>query len=293
MIGEATLAGASLGIGVWLVIRGWAPPPRPVASVLADLQRPRWVQAEPVDDGDGVAQRLASRIATGIGVSSATTSRLALVDRTPERHALDKLIYATVGAALPVAVFAILAVGGANPSTAMPLIGAGVLAIAGFLYPGLALRGEADRARTDLTTQLALYLDLVVVLLAGGRGVDGALNTAAKQGEGIAFQRIRRTLTAAQLNRESPWRALDRLAVELGLPALAELAASVTLAGESGARVRESLTAKAHSIRVRLLAEAEADAHRRSETMSAPVVLMLTGFVVLIAFPAMFSLMTF
>ena len=49
----------------------------------------------------------------------------------------------------------------------------------------------------------------------------------------------------SQTLRVSPWRALDALAADVEVPALAELAASVTLAGESGARVRESLAAKA------------------------------------------------
>jgi Flp pilus assembly protein TadB len=183
--------------------------------------------------------------------------------------------------------------GGVNASAGIPIVFGLALGAAGFLLPDVMLRAEAARYRRDFNAQLAVYLDLVVVLLAGGRGVDGALTAAATMGDSSAFMRIRRTLAAAQLNRESPWRALDRLANTLEITALAELAASVTLAGESGARVRESLAAKAESIRARLLSQAEAEAHRRSETMTAPVVMMLTGFVMLIGFPAVYALMTF
>ena len=51
----------------------------------------------------------------------------------------------------------------------------------------------------------------------------------------------------------------------------------MTLAGE-GRAVRESLTAKAESIRLKDLAELETEAQARSETMVLPVALMFAGF---------------
>lgn len=289
----ALMIGAAFGAGIWLIARGLAPPPRPLAVALADLNRPRWVDPTGDHGWDTVARRRVSTIARSIGTSDATTRLLRLVERTPERHALDKLVYATLGASLPLVGAATMALGSVRTPAAIPILASVALGSAGFFLPEVLLRGEAVDYRRDVNTQLALYLDLVVVLLAGGRGVDGALTAAAEMGDGVAFVRVRRSLRSAQMNRQSLWKALDRLATECGITALSELAASVTLAGESGARVRDSLTAKAQSIRTRLLAEAEAEAHRRSETMTAPVVLMLTGFVVLIGFPAVNSLLTF
>jgi len=290
---EAAAAGMTVGAGVWLVYRGASPPPKPLNVALADLHRPRWSNLDEVSEKpDTPMERMAAKVA-GVLDSEATHRRLVLVGRTPHRHALDKVIYATFGAVLPFLVAFALVAGGAPVGIAPTLVAAAGLGTAGFLYPGIALRTEADRTRRDLTAQLALYLDLVVVLLAGGRGVDGALTAAAQQSNAAAFRRVRRTLAAAQLFRESPWRALDRLATELDLAPLAELAASVTLAGESGAKVRDSLAVKAQSIRSTLLAEAEAEAHRRSEAMSAPVVMMLGGFMLLIGFPATYALLTF
>ena len=292
MIIEAAAAGASIGLGVWLVARGASPPPPPLAVALSNLHRPRWADDRPPVPTSPLA-RVVARIAAGTGQTDGTAARLALVGRTAERHALDRLIYTTLGAAVPLLTLAVATAGGATLPLLPVLIGVAVLGVVGFTYPEAALRTEATRTRRDLTAQLALYLDLVVVLLAGGRGVDGALTAAAQQSDGVAFTHIRRALNAARTHRESPWRALDRLGNELELTPLVELAASITLAGESGAKVRDSIAAKAQAIRSRLLAEAEAEAHRRSEVMSAPVVMMLAGFMAMVGFPSTYVLLTF
>ena len=58
---------------------------------------------------------------------------------------------------------------------------------------------------------------------------------------------------------------------------LSELAASMSLAGTEGARVRESLGVKATSLRDHALAEAEAEAQATTEKMALPVVLLFLG----------------
>ena len=85
---------------------------------------------------------------------------------------------------------------------------------------------------------------------------------------------------------ETPWTGLDRLAEELAIPDLRELAASVTLAGDSGAKVRTSLAAKAQALRTKSLADVEEAAQAASERMSLPVILLLCGFILFIGFPA-------
>ena len=65
----------------------------------------------------------------------------------------------------------------------------------------------------------------------------------------------------------------------------------MTLAG-GGALVRDSLTAKAHSIRAKDLAQRESDAESKSETMVLPVAMMFAGFLLLIGYPALAALST-
>ena len=162
-----------------------------------------------------------------------------------------------------------------------------VAAAGGFFVPDLLLARRAAQRRRDFRYALSLFLDLVVIVLAGGGGVETALHDAANAGSGWAFGELRRVLNTARLQRNSPWAALARLGESIGSPELIELASSVELAGTSGARVRDSLRAKAISARDHELAEAESEALAASERMGAPMVAMFVGLILLIGFPAM------
>lgn len=70
------------------------------------------------------------------------------------------------------------------------------------------------------------------------------------------------------------------------MPELEELANSLTLAGAEGARVRQSLMAKAESLRQRRMTEAEAEANESSERMVLPLVLLGLGFLLFLGYPA-------
>lgn len=287
----ASLAGASIGMGIWCILVGARRTPVPLEVAIAEMQRSRWSGQSDVASTDRKRSALASL--ARFGASRSTEVDLRMVDRSIQRHSLDKLTYALLGAGLPVLGAAVMAAGGVTVTPMAAILAAVVLAGMGAFLPESLLRTEASKARRRFADELTTYLDLVSVLIAGGRGVESALSSAAQFGDGGAFARLRSTIEAAQLNRQSPWAALDHLATEVSLPALAELSASVTLAGETGARVKESLRAKSHAIRIRLLADAEAVEQRRSEAMSAPVVMMLTAFVLLIGYPAVHTLMTF
>ena len=65
----------------------------------------------------------------------------------------------------------------------------------------------------------------------------------------------------------------------LRIAELREVAAAGSLAGESGAAVRQSLTAKARALRQSALAEAETRARKQSQALFGPLVLMGLGFV--------------
>jgi Flp pilus assembly protein TadB len=135
-------------------------------------------------------------------------------------------------------------------------------------------------------------LDLVVIALAGGGGVETALTDASSVGNGWAFGQLRHALDTARLARQPPWQALGRLGTDLGVPELSELAASVSLAGTEGAKVRASLGAKAASLRTHELAEAESAAQAATERMSLPVVLLFAGFLAFIGYPAIDHVLT-
>jgi hypothetical protein len=72
----------------------------------------------------------------------------------------------------------------------------------------------------------------------------------------------------------------------LGNESLIEVANSVQLAGEHGARIRQSLHSKAASLRQKNLARIEYEAEQRTEKMGLPIVLLFLGFLLLIGYPA-------
>ena len=277
------LAGALAGAGVLLVARGVVGETAPLAAIVAELHRPR-VEAVLTSRRDVWVRRLA-------GQSTPQRDQdLAACERTEDRFVQDRLVWAAIGAA-PGAGLLMLSAGGA--SSVVPagvlVLGVPIGAVGGWLYARLDLRSDAVKARREFRHALAAYLELVTILMAGGAGVETAMFDAAAIGEGSAFRHLRTALSAAQARREPPWHLLGDLGDRLGVSELAELHASMSLAGD-GAQVRDTLSAKANGIRLCDLAAIETEAQARSETMVLPVVLMFTGFLVLIGYPALAAL---
>lgn len=156
----------------------------------------------------------------------------------------------------------------------------------GALAPVVGLRRAAADRRRQARSAVAAYLDLVVMSLAGGMGVESALEAAATVADDTFSARIAGALAVAGAAGRPPWEALADLADQFDLGELHELAATMSLAGTEGARVRSSLSAKADSLRRRQLTEAESEANAVTERLFVPGVLLLLGFLVFIGYPA-------
>jgi tight adherence protein C len=294
----ALAAGASVGAGLALVVRGLVPPRPPLAETIATLQRPRAAAAPGGVAGAvpgewqraGWAARAGRPVAgwlSGVGLPTARIrADLSLLDRPAEVHLAEQATSAIIGALLGPALGGILAAAGAGIGWVLPLWGCLALAAVGFVVPTFVVRANAAERRVEFTHALGAFLDLVVIGLAGGAGVDAALTEASRVGHGWAFDRLRHTLHVARITRTTPWAALAELGDVLQVPVLREVAASVGLAGTEGARVRSSLAAKASALRLRELTAAEAAAVAATEQMSLPVIVMFAGFLVFIGFPA-------
>lgn len=211
---------------------------------------------------------------------------LAVTGRSDERHGMDKLTTCVGLGVLPPITAILLRLGGVVLPIGMAVVVGIAASVAGFLVPDLVLVSQARQRRRAFRYALSAYLDLVNVLLAGGAGIETALVAAAEAGDGWAFARIREVLVRSRAARSSPWAAFADLGRHLEIAELIELAASVELAGEQGARIRMSLVAKAEALRGRHAAEVEAQANAATERMGLPTVLMFLGFLVLLGYPA-------
>ena len=279
--------GTVVGLGLAMAFWGLFPPREPLQTRLSELDQPTDDSHQAKTRRDRIGQAAAHSFGP-LGIRSRRVERdLRAAGKTLEELAVAKLGMLILGAGLPVGVWAVAWIGRAWIS---PLLVVAASVVAGglfFLVPDLSLRERAQTRRRELRHQLSAYLDLVGLHLSGGSGVERALTDSATQGSAWGFVEIQRTLRQAQLANEPPWTALERLGQELGSAELEELAAWLLLAGTSGSRVRSSLHIKARGLRERALNEAETQAQQATERMSLPVVLMFSGFLGLIGYPAL------
>lgn len=285
----AILWGLAFAAGVLTLAAGVSPTPLPLANALARLDAPRSVtraQTEPAS----FLERMVGRPLAASGLGRSMTARLScdlrILGRSPDEHMAKTALSLMVGLLWAPATAAMMAIGGVHVSLAFPLWLSLVLAVVGAMMPGLAAKAEARTRRQSFRHAFGCYLDLVAVRLAGGAGIESALTTAAGTGDGWAFAELRDALTDSRLLGEPLWNGLANLGSEIGVSELTELAASTGLAGDEGARVRTSIVAKARALRFRGLTDAEATAQSASERMSLPVVGLMLGFIVFLAWPA-------
>lgn len=175
------------------------------------------------------------------------------------------------------------------------LLGAAVVMVttgAGALIPLAVVCRSGAQRRQAAVTSVASYVDLVVLCLAGGMGIESALHQAAKVAEDRFSSQISAVLAVGGHSGRPPWQALAQLGEATGVGELVELANAISLAGTEGARVRASLTAKADTLRRRQLARAESAANAMTERLFLPGALVLMGFLIFIGYPALARIMS-
>ncbi|TKA12066.1 type II secretion system F family protein [Actinacidiphila oryziradicis] len=291
----AILLGATFGGGLLALAYGLHPPRPSLAASLAALHRPVRQAAAPTAaeaEPGGWAARWGRRgvpLLRALGLPTASLRQdLAVLGMDVDRHLAEKAAAAAVGLIAPPALLALVDLGtGAGVGWWLPTWVALLCAGALFLAPDLTVRAQARRRRAEMRHTLAVFLDLVVIALAGGAGVQQALADAAAAPQGWAASQLRRALATAQLARSSVWDELGALGRQTGVSELSELAATVGLAGSEGARIRTSLEAKAAAMRGRRLAEADGAAQSATERMALPVVLKFGAFLIFIGYPAL------
>lgn len=228
--------------------------------------------------------------ARGVRLPARLTAQLSLTGQSREMFLARCLVGALLGFLWPLVVFTpVTLLGWFAPVVPMWLMLLG--ALLGFMLPWLTVRQKADERRRAFRHVLSAFLDLVAMNLAGGRGVPEALQAAASISDGEAMVRIRDTLEAAKLQGTTPWAALGQLGDELDLDELRDLASALALVAEDGAKVRESLTARAASMRAKELADAEGRAAARSQSMLVAQLMLCVGFLLFLIYPAVARLL--
>lgn len=292
------LAGGLLGVGVLLavmhLVQSEASGPVALAQMDTRLARGRR-QATLTTDRRHEAEsprmrRIGSDVADflnrrGITLPHSLTAGLGLAGMSREMFFAQTVVSALVGFFVPTLVLGPLTLIG-SISFSTPLWLALFGAVAGAVVPYFQVQRRAEERRRGFRHMVSSFLDLVAMNLAGGRGVPEALQAASNISDSWAMVRIRDTLEAARLQGVTPWVALGQLGDEVNIDELRDLAAALALVAEDGAKVRDSLSARASSMRRRELADAEGRAAARSQSMLVAQLLLCVGFLLFLTYPA-------
>lgn len=304
MITWILLGGAFSGAGLLLLILLLAPPAIQPAAALAEMDTRRDElrlrqdvrRLNPREDAlpvwmDTLGIRATAILRrTGMDISF-ITSDLAVLSRSLERHLAVSLLAALGAFIAPLAMVALMQIMGVPLEWSMPLLVSLLLCVIAGALPTLRLRNQADEARRDFRHVVGSYLDLVSMSLSAGRGVPEALDSASTLSDDPAMVRIRDALAVARLRGETPWAALGQLGTQLRIAELRDLSAALALVAEDGAKIRESLAARASSMRRKDLADAEGKAGENSESMLVAQLIIAIGFIVFLVYPALTGIM--
>lgn len=282
----AAAAGASVGAGGWLIAREvWPAGPDLAALIARDSGPP------PGDLPSGWRLRIgrAGRPLVARLLPVAPTD-LAVTGTSPEGLAARVVLAGLCGLLVPAVLLAAARLAGVGVGwLAVPLVGV-ACGLACAVSPVSRLRGTARRARREFRAALASYLDMVALERAADAGAADAVLRAATIGDGWAFTRLRGAVDGARLSGISVWQSLAGLGVELGVPELADLADIVGLAASDGARMLDTLAAKATSMRGATLAEEKTRANAASTRMQIPAAAIFYTLLLILLFPLLVTI---
>jgi Type II secretion system (T2SS), protein F len=300
-------AGLLAGLGCWLAISELIPAGPSLRAAMDRLDSGDGAQRGGRQGGggartDGGAQgdcahdtmslpvQVGRRLAAAMPWLPVPVKDLRLLGQDPGNWLASKVSFGLAGIALVPVVCAVTDLSGRQLPWTMPAFGTLGLGAALFFAPDLVTRVNARHKRVDFRHALASYLDLVALERAAGAAPTEALEAAADVGQGWAFERISAALIRARKASAPPWDGLASLADEIGITELADLAEIASVAGQEGARILDSLGARAESMRAEALAATRAQAGARSTTMVLPIALLAGGFLVLLIFPDFYRL---
>jgi Flp pilus assembly protein TadB len=212
---------------------------------------------------------------------------LAVCDRDPGDFLATQVLAALTGGLLPAAVIGTVTTA-TRTAEWLPVWMLLAGALIGTTVAHLRLRATAQARRAEMRAALSAVLDVTVVALSGGAGIEQALATATapRLGDTWAMRRLHAAVTAATRTGTSLWTALADLGTATGVTQLRDLAAAVQLTGVEGAHIRNSLTARADTLRARQAADLKAEARSATQRMVIPLMVMGLGYLLFLIYPA-------
>jgi tight adherence protein C len=256
------LAGILVSAGLSCFVLAAVPTTPRLSEALARIAIDPQAADRPIDLGplESTSDRLGAWLyrITPIPLTVGQRKALRLRGKSIAEFYADKAVMALVGAVLPSVLAVALWMTGTRPGL-LPALLCLIGAAGGFFLPDLLLLRSTTAARSDAVESLLVLIDLVTLERLANASSSQALEHASSLSDVTLFRQIRLALERAQLEQQSPYAQLRRLADQLDLPELRDLADIMQL-DESGAALSGALRARLQELR---------DAHLTREQMAA------------------------
>ena len=195
---------------------------------------------------------------------------------------------------LPVLVFMLYWLGGSSPSVTKLYISLLIAAGAGLYLPNVFVRAKADRRQRDLINGFPDALDLMLVCVEAGLGLEAAFSrvgmemTTSHPRLAEQFGAVVLELRAGRSHED----ALRRMADRAGADEIRAFATLLIQSTKLGSSIAQTLRTYASEMRERRRMRAEEKAHRLPVLISIPLVAcMLPTMIGVLMLPAMIRVM--
>lgn len=179
--------------------------------------------------------------------------------------------------ALPLGYIAVQRATG-EPITTMKLYGYGLgLAVAGLYLPNIFIRAKADRRRETITNGFPDCLDLMLVCVEAGLGLESAMDRVGREMVGshpLVAEILSRTTLQIRAGSQRD-EALRRMGQDAGVAEIKSFSTLLIQSDKLGTSIAETLRIYAAEMREKRRLRAEERAHRLPVLLSIPLVLCL------------------
>jgi len=244
---------------------------------------------------EGAWARLAQRIEqAGLSLADSKDDRLSAKlkqagFRSPSAPRIFTLIRLTLVFALPGAVLSFLYLTGKRPDVLTIYLVGSILGIMGLFLPNLFVTAKADRRREAITNGFPDCLDLMLVCIEAGLGIEAAMDRVGREVV-QAHPHVSELLSAAGLQLRagaSRDEAFRTLADTAGVDEIRSFATLLIQSDKLGTSVGSTLRVYAEEMREKRRMRAEEKAHRLPVLISIPlVVFMLPVMIGVLMLPA-------
>jgi tight adherence protein C len=251
--------------------------PSPMASRLSGIAEPRGT----VPMLDTVSDRLLKPLGGWVGTRIGSVLPWNVADRIElmlvqagSPMTQGKFLTILVAAPLFMLLMAILIVARGALAPHFALLAAIGLVAFGIAGPIIWLRGKVSRRQKRISRELPDALDLLVVSVEAGLGLEGAMARVTEAGDGPVPWEFRRVLADMNLG-SGRRRAMQAMVMRTGVSSVNSLVGAILQADQTGMGIGDVLRAQSEHLRVQRRQSAEEQAMKAPLKMLFPLVFFI------------------